>query len=297
MRRFATYGIRECARIGALIVLLVGGIVSECAARNYLRFNADFSYARDMMRSGVGPSYIEEMTPEQALEWVGSGRTESLKGSNGFAPALGFGYRYMHNMFLMDLGLGVEYRYCMNRPYDIADVQQGGIDTQQYPYIGHHYWTERTLKCEHLGLTLPVMFGAEIQRVYFMAGVKAGLALWGSSKERGNYSMRAEYERYMDVLVNIPGHDILEKDPYVRSTVNNTAIQWNIRACAEIGYCLGGAEANSYSTKMEPRYYIGAFVEYGFMGTSGAYLPLLAGVRMTALLSLPEPQECKCYKW
>ena len=81
MRRFATYGIRECARIGALIVLLVGGIVSECAARNYLRFNADFSYARDMMRSGVGPSYIEEMTPEQALEWVSNTTTHTSRAS------------------------------------------------------------------------------------------------------------------------------------------------------------------------------------------------------------------------
>lgn len=298
MKTCTTYGLREYVRMGVFILLCVGGIVSDCAARNYIRFNADFSYARDLSRSGVGPSFIEEMTPEIAMEWIGSGMTESLRGSNGFAPAVGAGYRYMHNLFLLDLGLGVEYRYCINRPYDISDARKEGIDTQQYPYIGYHYWTSRAIHYQHMGVTVPVMMGAEIKKIYFMAGVKAGIDIWGSSKEKGAYSMQAEYERYMDVLVNIPGHGIVEKEPYTMESVNNAAVQWNVRACAEIGYCIGGATERKYnSRKMEPRYYVGAFAEYGFVGAQGAYLPLLAGVRLTALLSLPEPQECKCYRW
>ena len=270
----------------------------SAAARNYIRFNADFSYARDLSRSGVGPSYIAEITPAQALEWVGSGRTESLKGSNGFAPAIGVGYRYMHHLFLLDLGLGLEYRYCINRPYDISDAQEAGIDSQQYPYIGHYYWTDRAIHCQHMGVTLPVMAGAEIKHIYFMAGVKAGIDIWSSSKEKGAYSMQAEYERYMNVLINIPGHGIVEKDPYSMAPMKAASMAWNIRACAEIGYRFGDAEGQKFNTqKMEPRYYIGAFAEYGFIGTGGAYLPLLTGVRLTALLSLPEPHECKCYRW
>lgn len=295
MKSYATYGIREYVRMGVLALFLACAYVSDCAARNFLRFNADFSYARDLSRVKSNPAYAGEMAPAEALAQVGSGRTEALTGSNGFAPAFGFGYRYMYRAFVLDLGIGAEYRYCIDRPYDITDAKEAGIDSQQFPYIGHHYWTGRAVHSQRIGVTLPVMMGAEIKHVYFLAGVKAGVDIWGNSREKGAYSMQAEYERYMDVLVNIPGHGIVEKDPYTTDAVTMPSLAWNIRACAEIGYRFGDAEGRKYNRKkVTPRYYIGAFAEYGFMGTSGAYLPLLAGIRLTALLALPEPRQCKC---
>ena len=293
-----TYGIREYVRIGALVLLLTGFIVPCSMARNALRFNVDFSYARDFSRAGVGPSAIEGMTPAEAMEWVGAGKTESLMGSNGFAPAIGFGYRFMHHMFMMDLGLGAEYRYRINRPYGMMDLTDPAIDNTNTPYIGHHYWTDRQMHCRHLGVTLPIMFGVEWRKLYVMAGVKAGLDIWGRSKEKGVYSMKAEYEQYMDILENIPGHGIVEKDPYTMPDVTMSA-GWNVRACAEVGYWINGDQGRAiYNRKsIEPRYYISAFAEYGFIGAGGTYLPLLAGVRLTALLMMPEKQECKCYNW
>ena len=282
-------------RMSALVVILLVFFCVPSIARNAIRFSMDFSYARDVSRTGVRVSDIHPITPSEAMEWIGSGRNEALSGSNGFSPAFGFGYRYMNRLFVMDLGLGAEYRYCVNRTYGIMDASEGDVDTQQTNYIGHHYWTDRAVHTQHMGLTLPVMAGFEMKNICFMVGVKGGVDIWNISREKGSYSLQAEYERYMDWLINIPGHGIVEKDPYSMPAVNNAAMSWNVRACAEISYCFADSKGgNRNSQKMNPRYYVGAFAEYSFAGTKGAYLPLLVGVRLTALLQLPEPRQCKC---
>lgn len=276
-------------------VLLLLTAMPCCVAGNYIRINADFSYARDLMRKGEGAPFIENIALDDARSWVGSGKHESLKSSNGFAPAFGIGYRYTHRMLLVDVGLGVEYRYRINHPYDIEDVKADATDDTGMAYIGHHTWSDRETRFEHVGVTLPVMIGAEWNNIYFMAGVKAGVDIWGRSKEKGAYTLQGEYPYYGNaIFVNMPNHGFVDKVAYEEPSVPSS-IAWNIRACAEVGYCISSLwTEKGFGRKARPRYYAGAFVEYGFAGANTNYRPLLAGIRLTALLPIPEPERCNC---
>lgn len=276
-----------------LLLSLFGSTHSYVIARNYIRLNADFSYVRDCSRANTGAPFIENVSLDETLGWVGHGRAESLSQSNGFAPGVGIGYRYTHKWLLVDVGLGAEYRYRINRPYDIVEVKADAVDNTNLPYTGYHTWNGRETRMQHIGVSVPVMAGAEWKSLYAMVGFKANVDVWGMATEKGAYTLKGDYERFMDPLVNIPEHGFVQNEPYELSS--SASIGWDVRVCAEIGYCLNGqSETRISRRKAEIRYYVGAFVEYGFIGAASRYQPLLAGIRLTALLPIPERKHCNC---
>ena len=281
----------EIRRLLSVCVLCF--FLPSLSARHYLRFNADFSYARDFAGAGASAPSSEGMTLADAQAMIGSGKSEALRNSNGFAPGIGIGYRFSYKAFLLDLGIGAEYRNTVNELYPVSNVIAADIDDTGEPYTGRHTWSSRRVSLQHAGIHIPLMLGAEIKRFYFLAGLKANIDVWGTSKERGAYSMSAKYDRFMDEWTNVSGHGIVADEPYEASAVAG-GTGWNIRACAELGYCFYVSRRHTNSRMSQPRYYAGAFAEYSFAGTSGNYQPLMAGVRLTVLLPFPEPRVCRC---
>ena len=284
----------ERVRTSVLALFLVGMSLPCVANQHYIRVNADFSYARDCAPKEIGPVFIEQISLLDAQEWIGAGRAESLTASNGFAPGVGVGYRFKHNLLLVDLGLGAEYRCLYNQPYDVNEVRAAAVDDTGLGYIGYHTWNSREARMQHIGMSMPVMIGVEWKSLYVLAGVRANMDIWGRSRETGAYTLKADYDYFMNTLVNVAGHGYVEDEPYT-APETTVAFGWEIRACAEVGYCISThMEGRRYQRKQQPRYYVGAFAEYGFAGSRETYRSLLAGVRFTAMLPLPEKQVCKC---
>ena len=278
-----------------VLVCLLGVLgMAYVNAGNYLRVSADFSYAHDVTRTKADAAAMTGMELSDALQIVGGGMAEAHKGSNGFAPAVGVGFRYTNKLWIVDAGLGFEYRYTVNKLQDIIQAKAPAVDETGMDYLGYHTWSGRKATWQHAGVHIPVMAGIQWKSLYAMVGVKANIDIWGSSVEKGAYTLQADYERYMNVLGNIAGHGLVEQEPYKMPKVS-ASMAWDLRACAEIGYCINpqGGQTN-YKKKMQPIYYIGAFAEYAFVGTKDTYLPVLAGVRLTALLPLPEKHFCNC---
>ena len=285
---------REMMEIRRLLsVCVLCFFLPSLSARHYLRFNVDFSYARDFASAGAGAPIVEEMSLADAQAMIGSGKSEALRNSNGFAPGIGFGYRFAYKAFLLDLGIGAEYRNTVNNLYPINNVFAADIDDTGEPYMGRHTWSSRRTSLQHAGIHIPLMLGAEIKRFYFLAGIKANMDIWGTSRESGAYSMSAKYDRFMEEWTNVVGHGIVADEPY-KTAAQKRAMEWNIRACAEMGYCFYITTRHTNSRIAQPRYYAGVFAEYSFAGTSDCYLPLLVGARLTVLLPLAEPHGCKC---
>lgn len=274
-------------------MFMLVSLCAQAADNHYIRLSADFSYVRDFSRVGVAMDMTEPIGLAQAQSIIGSGKMEAITQSNGFAPALGVGYRLAHNHFRLDVGLGAEYRQRYNSPIDLTNVYETGVDEQGFEYMGHHGWTNRTCVMRHVGVNVPVMAGGEWGRFYFLAGVKAAVDMWGTNIEQGNYSLEADYERYMDPFNSMENHGFVTEKPYACDPVAQ-AMTWNLRACAEVGYCLAGAE-QVRGRKSPTRWYIGLFGEYGVIGSAEAYTPLLVGARLTMLLPMPEPRICKCW--
>ena len=292
-----TYNVLGRTRASAILLLFLCCMAAQVSAVHYIRFNADFSYARDFASRDAKVPVGAEMTLDQAHGWIGAGLQEPLLKSNGGSPALGVGYRFAYKWLLVDAGLGVEYRIRSNQPYDVAGVKADQVDDTGEPFVGTHTWSNRRMIQQNVGVHVPVMVGMEMKRIYALVGVKADVDLWGTTREKGGYTMTGKYVRFADEFEDVAGHGLVTNQPYETSAVAE-GMAWNIRACAEVGYCIfGDGKKSKFSTKMQPRYYVGAFAEYAFTGSAKNYLPLLAGVRLTALLPMPEAKKCNCLNY
>ena len=264
---------------------------SRNAMHHYIRVSADFSCAREFANGGTAIDATDAMTYSTARSIIGSGMTEKGLAGNGFAPGIGVGYRLVYNHFLFDVGLGSEYRQVWLRPTALTQVFERATDEQGYAYTGHHSWTERRSVMKHVGLNLPVMLGGEWEKFYFLAGVKLNADIWGRSSEQGYYSLEATYDRYMDPFTDMPNHGYVTNEPYTcDQVVLPMAVQ--LRACVEAGYCVYGADSGRHRRQKSTKVYVSVFGEYSVIGTPDTYMPLLVGVRVTALIPLPQKTKC-----
>ena len=264
--------------------------------KHYARLSADIAYARGMSRAGEVWD-MSSLSLDEARSLVGSGLMEAGLSGNGFAPSLGIGYRMTYSWLRLDVGLGAEYRRCSMQPHNMLDITGPGVDEEGMKYTGHHSWSNRRCVLQHAGVTLPVMIGGEWEKVCVMAGVKASIDVWGTSEEKGNYSLEAEYDRYFDNFHDMPNHGFVTDEPYSCGTQAQSAA-WNLRACLEVGYCVYGGEQSRYRRKESMKVYVSAFGEYGITGSAKAYTPLLLGVRATMLIPLPKEEKCTtCWRY
>lgn len=284
--------------IQAIAAVMLLSSVCTYAQKHYIRVNADVAYARDMARGGEAVGAAEPINLSAARAIIGSGQMQAGVSGNGFAPALGVGYRLSYNHLLFDVGIGAEYRQTHLHPTDLTNVQQSAVDEEGMTYVGHHAWTNRSCKLSHVGVNIPVMIGGEWSNICVLAGVKANVDIWGSNTERGNYSLVADYERYMDPFSNMPNHGFVQNEPYECAPVAQS-MAFNLRACAEVGYCVYGADdGGRYRRSQSPlKCYVSAFGEYSVLATQGTYSPLLVGVRATMLVALPEKRQCTCSRF
>ena len=235
----------------ALIVLFSVACTQYAACQHAFRFSADFSYARDI--------------PVQ---------------SNGFAPGLSIGYRYKYRHFIVDLGVGAQYRYRVNKLETLTNIVENELDEVGTPYTGHHIWDKRKDQKQNIGVNIPLRFGGEWNKLYFLVGAKFNVDIWGNSKEKGLYTLLADYERYMDPMTDMPLHGFVLDEPYTNDAVSSR-LGWDLRVCGEIGY------------KLSKIYSVGAFVEAGVVSSTDVK-PLLIGARLNILLRGKEKRRCMC---
>lgn len=282
------------------IILMTGMLmlVSVCAYpfEHFIRVSGDFSFAREIARGGLVWDNAEPMSLQEAQAIIGSGQMEKGVSGNGFAPALGVGYRLNHNHFLLDVGLGGEYRQSWLAPHDLTNAYGRGKDEEGLAYVGHYQWRNRRSVMRHAGLTLPITIGGEWDKWFFLVGVKGALDVWSKVEEQGLQTIDGTYERYMNTFEGMPNHGFLADAPYQCDPVSQ-ATSFSLRACAEAGYCVYGASEGRYRLKQTVKVYVSVFGEYGFLTSRDAYTPFLLGVRATVLIPLPTKRECTCWKF
>ena len=288
------------AKLRIYSVLMTGILllVSLCVypLDHYVRVSADFAYARDCATGGLVWDNTTPTGLKEAQALIGSGVMERGVSGNGLAPGAGAGYRLVHNHFLLDVGVGAEYRQTWLRPNDVTNAYAEAKDEEGLAYVGHHRWTGRHAVQRHVGLNLPVMVGGEWDEWYFLVGVKGAIDVWGTYSERGLYSLDGTYDRYMDAFNGMPNHGFVTDEPY-RTEPVAPAMSMGLRVCAEAGYCVYGASDGRYKKKETVKVYVSAFGEYGVLNSKDAYTPFLLGARATVLIPLPKRRECTCSKF
>ncbi len=189
----------------------------------------------------------------------------------GGAGMLGVGY-FMKHKSNFNFRAGLEFMY-LNSTTRLDDFDYSGKyiykDQQVQQDMMYVLSSAKYREAQNrMSLNIPIMFGAEFNQFYFLAGAKAGLGLLG------NYSMKSDVTTYLvdptliDNLENMPTHNLNTQEAKYGSKLK---FGLDVALSLEAGICLDEyfpASALEYGAGKEKRklsYRVGAFVDYGLM--------------------------------
>ena len=204
---------------------------------------------------------------------------QQLKGGPG--AGLDFTYNLEYGHFLFEAGL--DFRFLNSTSaYGFQAARQDLLYGATYNYMFDNLRETRNL----MQIGVPIMFGAQFNRYYFLLGAKVGYSLWGNYKQKGQY----------DIVVNDP----MLLEPYgmgIHSITGETDApikfrQPELSLAAEVGIDLDEwlqqqPDPKKKKAKIKPgqrlpfgrehiHYRVGLFAEYGVLNTNNtpAALPV-----------------------
>lgn len=192
---------------------------------------------------------------------------------------VGVGYRMYRNHFLLEAGVeGLYGVYQLgSKPTEMSFDM---VDSQNDPFIMHAYITNQIDAIQHVDVQIPLMIGGEWKHVYFLAGAKVGLNVFGSAVTRASLTATATYNRFADDFASMPNHQLYDNAP-LRSKAQPLTFKPQVYGTAEIGYRLGDVytQTGADVPQMRTRFYIAAFAQYGVLNmhkAMGAGYPVTA---------------------
>ncbi|MCQ2347846.1 MAG: OmpA family protein [Paludibacteraceae bacterium] len=119
----------------------------------------------------------------------------------GAGGGLTFSYELECGHFRFETGLGFDI-YNARTDYSFLQTRTLPRYNQEYYYL-----TDKLRETRTLGyVSLPVMFGAQFSRYYFMVGARVGYGLFGSYKQKGLYDV----DVYDPAFINTYGMGIID---------------------------------------------------------------------------------------
>jgi len=244
---------------------------------------------------------------------------------------VGGGYELHRRIFILQTGLEFQNLRGVLAHDDFVHRRSNMIDTDGHLYIGSFYYTENR-DFNSLGyLNIPLMFGLQGQRFYFLVGGKAGMNLFGNSSSRGTVRAIGDY-----YYPNLLGPFETPHEFGIRQTRFDSPVEMrlNYMLSAEIGrvfrvsnityrlalfgdYGLANIRNNSYWENVLRNEI--PLNEMPVFGDMIGFLPmpyyrpmmnslvrsavlennflnsLFVGVRLTMVIGLPERRECRWF--
>lgn len=189
----------------------------------------------------------------------------------GGAGMVGFGY-FMKHKSNFNFRVGLEAMY-LNSSTVMDNLRfQGDFNytdpLNNVPMEYHMVFDGYREQHNRLSVGLPVMFGAQFNRYYFLIGAKVNMGMMGT------YSMKSPLTTYMvdptliDNLENMPNHTLTTSTIRHSGSIN---FGLDVTGSAEFGICLDEwmpSKSLSYKkgrSQMPISYRVGLFVDYGFL--------------------------------
>jgi hypothetical protein len=205
--------------------------------------------------------YANRHKGHRVFAWAGGGYSRlDLHLDNvstlGFVGGiLGVGYGYSFNA-RWAANAGVEYALLGSsiRPFGFTTELQM-LDTEGTPFIMHYSFNRYQERQYARYLNVPLSVEYASGKLYYVAGVKAGLHVGATSITTVNQvETKGEYERYIGAFEEMPDHFFTKTD--VR-TANSIRFGTNIIASAEVGMNIARNEQKTNPLR------IGVFCDYG----------------------------------
>ncbi|MDR1592736.1 MAG: OmpA family protein [Prevotellaceae bacterium] len=234
------------AALVLLLLVVVAGSVSAARPRHYLGGWVYTGYS----------AMLHQMYSTSTLGGIGTG--------------FGGGYQLKKDNFLLNAGLEFTFLNSATR-VESLDGSVPMQDTQgkdlEYFYTFHSYKDR-----QHAGyLHVPVLAGMQIDRYYFLAGVKAGLPLFATYGGTARLSTYGIYEQYIDPFDPIYLNNHYFIDDVKLKDKGASSLNLNVAASVEFGVELNKFIKNKAfrKNKNQPRLRAAVFADYGLLNING----------------------------
>ena len=212
---------------------------------------------------------------------VGNYSTASLGNGTRFAETfqqrfiggggglLGVGYELHHNRFLFSVGPELRFFSSRNNIAYTADVIR-----DDYATITQHYLFDDYSETQAVGqVMVPIMFGGNFERYYFLAGAKVGYTFMGNYTQHGGLTTYVTEHLAIDDWMEQTAHnwktaDIDEHPLYIGGNKGKNKWGLDIALSAEFGVNLNEFFSDEWNKRNEEsahpwRMRVGAFIDYG----------------------------------
>ncbi len=221
---------------------------------------------------------------------IGNTNESLAKPMGGIGGLTGLGFEYHHKRFLFSIGGEFDYKNSyenfmpfilqvgtivdsQNNPlsfYDIPNLPDnerpvikdgtGMSDTDGEKFAMQYKFKEYSEFYQIGYVNVPLQFGMKYSTgLYFLAGGKFGLNIWGKADTKAKFTTRGFYPQAMYPFQDMPQHDF---SSYKSGNSNPVKLNYNIIASVEVGKM-----KFFYTKRTRFHYRIAAFADYGV----GAY--------------------------
>lgn len=201
-------------------------------------------------------------------------RNKFIGGGGGL---IGFGYQLKYKKFLFKVG--PEFRLFSSQDrffYEDAEGNPGALNQVRTDYASmmQHYTFDKYRENQLVGqIMLPIMFGADFGRYYFLAGAKVGYTLMSNYTQRGNLTTTVTdswaIEDWSEILShNIETAKIPEHSLYSGSNKGKNPFGLDVALSAEFGLNLNEFLPDEWQARNEESRFpwhmrVAAFIDYG----------------------------------
>lgn len=216
--------------------------------------------------SGLVNNY-STATFDAGLGKTGSFDSRFIGGGGGL---LGVGYELHHGHFMFSAG--TELRLFSSE--DRMTLSPFQTERGDYATMIQNYELQDFRETQAVGqLMVPILFGGNFDRYYFMAGAKIGYTLFGRWKQRGDLLTSVTEQMGLEDWTDIPPHNLqtgaLAEHP-LYSGMGNGPIMWglDVTLSGEFGINLNEFFPTDWQTANEDSRHpwhtrLGVFIDYG----------------------------------
>jgi len=233
------------AKIALLSVLLLGATMSVSAQISH---------------------YVGAYAQAGEASLMPTGDETELATSLGFGAGIGATYELRAGKyFIMDLGLGIHPSYNVFKIAGSKETLRNMTDSQGDVFDYVYNITDRRDRYTNLSLQVPVLFGCNFGRVYFLGGVKADLSCLVRDKTSMYISTEGVYKQFIDPLTNMPEHYFYDQ----QYTEQRASVKFDptLMASFEVGMRIGEIyKGTGYDIpKQKIQYRLAMFFDYGII--------------------------------
>ena len=183
----------------------------------------------------------------------------------GLNTNIGFDYRLFHNDFLFSIGVEGMYELNSNHIEEVNDAIRM-MDTEG-DLFDMHVQVEKSRDLTHMAnVNIPILFGGEWKRFYFLIGPKISLNLYGMTSSTARITTYGEYERYYDDFYDMPNHQFESNQKMSSGTM---PMKWNFNVMAH--FEVGARFSHMYEHKQfrinpdKTRMYLAVYADFGVL--------------------------------